>query len=100
MTVLGKRFGPDLDIFTMSIGECSTTAAEWSQLANTTYMEAGRLDSNDRRFISAPFCSNLVFDVDGNRILILYNQLDEVLQIMSVFAFCRSVRRPFVHPAL
>lgn len=50
-------------------------------------MNAGRLDSNDTGFVSAPICSSLVRDVDGYRLLLQYNQLDEVLPIMSVFTF-------------
>lgn len=50
---------------------------EWSQLANMTYMDAGRLDSNGRCLVSAPVCRSLIRDADKNRLHIQHIKRDK-----------------------
>lgn len=59
----------------------------WSQVANTTYIDAVRLGSNHR--VSRIWLSSQqrYLDADGNRLLIQYKHGDQVLLIMSVFAY-------------
>lgn len=41
VTTSSNASEPTLDVSTISIGDSSTITAEWSQLASTTYMDAG-----------------------------------------------------------
>lgn len=50
------------------------------------YVDAGWLDPNDHSSFRAPVCSSLLCDADGKLLPSQYNQRDEVLQIMFIFA--------------
>lgn len=50
-------------------------------------MNAGRLHFNGRCFFSAPVCSSLVLYADVSLHLFLRSKRDEVLSIVSVFAY-------------
>lgn len=76
---------PNLDLFAIFVDSLAI-ATEWLQLATTTYIDAVRLDTNDPGFIFAPVRSSVVWDAYSSRLLLQYNQSDELLPIISVSA--------------
>lgn len=57
----------------ITIVDFSTTADEWSWLANTTYMNTERLNLDVGGFDTFPAPSILTRDMDGDRLHVQYN---------------------------
>lgn len=58
---------------------------------NTTYVDAGWLDSDDLSFASAPICSSRGWDADCNPLRIQYKQRDRVLSVVFAFVFVEQI---------
>lgn len=87
MTTSTNATEPALNLSAIFIIDSPAIEDEWSQLANTTYMDAGRLDLEDWGLVCAPVFSSFVWDAEDNRLLKQCSQCDEMLSVMSVFAF-------------
>lgn len=80
-------FEPAFDIADLTITDSSTTASQLERLASVAYMDAVRLKSGERWFMSALLSSDVVLDADGNRLRVYNNQRNEGLPIFSVFEY-------------
>lgn len=90
-TSSANPFPVALPLNVRSISVCSTFPDDidkrWEDLAETEYVDGGRIDANDRGFDSTACSHFFMRDDDGNRLAVQCNSQGEALPIMSVFAY-------------